>query len=423
MTRRLAATTSALRDERGFALLGSMMILVILMGVGLALVARSDTQSNVSGQERVKESGFNLSEAALNAQALQLGRTWPSADVADCDASTGAQSWCPLAAAIGNGYTTQDYAASCPSKGNTAALWKTQIRDNVSTTPQYWTTAVNSRPHWDANGDGSVWVRAFSTVQCQAGSVVGLVAKTSQPITIANTVLTANYMTTTNQGKKVIIDTLGAYAQPVSIQPGPAAQPSKIVLRCAPGAPSPCANYNSSKGQIQPPTVTTSSTTSSQALTATQLQQLETQAAAAGTLHTGTDCPTSLSTLSSPANGAPVVIQGPCNISITGNGSINSGTTPGVLVIENGTLTLGGSVTFYGLLYMVNKQASSGIVVSIQGNAVIQGSVNIDGNGGISAGSSKTNLIFDSRASGLLKGSSGAALNRGTMRTLPPSTP
>ena len=418
--------TNRLRNERGFALLGAMMIMVLLMGLGLALIARSDTQSTISGQERVRESGFNLAEAALNAQALQLGRNWPSASspAADCDATTGAQTYCPLASAIGNGYTTKDYAASCPSQGNSPALWKTQVRDNLTATPQYWTPAVNSQAHYDLNGDGLVWVRAFSTVQCQAGSVVGLVAKTSQPITIANTVLTANYMTTTNQGKKVIIDTLGAYAQPPSIQPGPAAQPSKIVLRCAPGAPSPCANYASNKGQIQPAnTVTTSSTTSPQALTATQLQQLESQAAAAGTLHTGTDCPNSTSALSSPANGAPVVIQGPCTISVTGNGSINSGTTPGVLVIENGTFTLGGNVTFYGLLYMVNKQASSGIVVSIQGNAVIQGSVNIDGNGGISAGSSKTNLIFDTRAAGLLKGSTGATLNRGTLRTLPASTP
>jgi hypothetical protein len=116
-------------------------------------------------------------------------------------------------------------------------------------------------------------------------------------------------------------------------------------------------------------------------------------------------------------------VQGPCNISITGNGSINSATTPGVLVIENGTLSLGGTVNFYGLIYMVNKQASSGSVVTVGGNAVIQGSVNIDGLGGVTAGSSKTNLVYDSRAIALLRGSTGASINRGTIRTLPPSTP
>ena len=405
-------------------MIGALLILLVMMGLGLALIARADTQQSVSAVERVKESGFNLAEAGLNAGALQLGRSWPSTgNTSDCTPTTGANAWCPLASAIANGYTTKDYNASCP--GSSTPLWKTQIRDNdlTSGTPEYWTPAINNRASFDANGDGSVWLRSFSTVQCKAVSVVALVSATSTPITISNSVVTANFLTTTNQGKKVIIDTLGAYAQPVSIQPGPAAQPSKIVLRCAAGAPSPCANYSSSKGQIQPPTVTQSSTTSPQALTSAQLQTLESQAAAAGTLHTGADCPTSTSLLSSPANGAPVVIGGPCNISVTGNGSINTATKPGVLVIENGTFTLGGTITFYGLVYMVNKQASSGVVLSIGGNAVIQGAVNIDGNGGVSAGSSKTNLIYDQRATTLLKGATGAAINRGTIRVLPPSTP
>ena len=415
--------TRRLRQERGFALIGSLLVLILMMGISLALIAKADTQQAVSGISRVKESGFNLAEAGLSAQALQLGRNWPTAATSDCTSATGSSSWCPLASAIGNGYTTTDYASSCP--GGTAPLWKTQIRDNDPTgpAPQYWTTAINNRASYDLNGDGSVWVRSFSTVQCRVTSVVALVSATSSPITISNAVVTANFLNTTNQGKKVIIDTLGSYAQPPSIQPGPAAQPSKVVLRCASGAPSPCADYAANKGQIQPPTVTTGGTSSPQALTATQLQTLESQASAAGTLHTGTDCPNSTSVLSSPANGAPVVIGGPCNINVNANGSINTATKPGVLVIENGTLNLTGTVTFYGLVYMVNKQASSGVVVSIGGNATILGAVNIDGAGGISAGSSKTNLIYDQRATTLLKGSTGAAVNRGTIRTLPGSTP
>ena len=56
------------RDESGFALLGALMILIILMGVGIALVAISDTQQSLSASQRVRESSFNLAEAALNAQ-------------------------------------------------------------------------------------------------------------------------------------------------------------------------------------------------------------------------------------------------------------------------------------------------------------------------------------------------------------------
>jgi len=67
-----------LRNESGFALIGALLILIILMGIGVALVSMSDTQQNQSGGQRVKESAFNLAEAALNAEALQLGHSRPS---------------------------------------------------------------------------------------------------------------------------------------------------------------------------------------------------------------------------------------------------------------------------------------------------------------------------------------------------------
>jgi Tfp pilus assembly protein PilX len=415
--------TRRLRHESGFALLGSMLVLIILMGIGLALISQADNQQNIAGTERVKESSFHLAEAGLNAQALQLGRVWPTSATVTCDSTTGSNTYCPDPSVIGNGSTSSQYGSSCVASGTTP-IWKTQVRDNgAGTYPQYWTTAVSSQPAYDANADGSVWVRSFGACSGMANSVVALVSATSMPLTIANTVVTANWFATSNQGRKVIVDTLGSYAQPPSIRPGPAAQPAKIVLRCNAPVASPCANYAANKGQVQPPTVQTSTGTAPQALTATQLQALETQAASAGTFHTGADCPSSAATLSSPANGAPVVIQGPCSISLTGNGQINSATNPGVLVIENGTFSLGGTTNFYGLLYMVNKQNSSASIVNIQGNATIQGSVNIDGLGGVTAGSSKTNLVYDQRAVALLRGSTGAAVNRGTIRVLPASTP
>ena len=92
-------------------------------------------------------------------------------------------------------------------------------------------------------------------------------------------------------------------------------------------------------------------------------------------------------------------------------------------MIENGTLNLAGSIGFYGLIYMVNKQSSTGAVLTIGGNSTVQGSAIVDGAGGVLAGGSKTNFIYDARAIGLLKGSTGAAINRGTIRNLPGSTP
>jgi NAD(P)H-hydrate repair Nnr-like enzyme with NAD(P)H-hydrate dehydratase domain len=82
-----------------------------------------------------------------------------------------------------------------------------------------------------------------------------------------------------------------------------------------------------------------------------------------------------------------------------------------------------GSSTFYGLLYLVNLQGSSGNVLSVQGNATVQGAVAIDGLGSASLGSSKTNLVYDQRAAGLLQGSAGAVINKSTWRELPSNTP
>jgi len=397
-------------------------------------LARRAVEHRAIGRDRLLELGLELfgwwidskscraSCVVRRLEALQLGRVWPTSATSNCTPTTGSTNYCPVASAVGNGYTTQDYSSSCVTSPSTP-IWQTQIRDNGTTPSQYWTTSVNSQPAYDANGDGTVWVRGFSTVQCKTTSVVAQVTATSMPITIPNTVMTANWFQTTNQGRKVIVDTLGAYAQPPSVRPGPAAQPSKVVLRCAaPLGTTPCANYAANKGQVQPPTIQQSATVASQALTATQLQALESQAAAASTLYTTGNCPSS-SSLSSPASGAPVVIQGPCAISVGGNTQVNSATTPGVLVIENGTLSMGGTSNFYGLIYMVNKQSSSGGVLIIGGNSTVQGSAIIDGAGGVLAGGSKTNFIYDARAIGLLKGSTGAAINRGTIRNLLGSTP
>jgi Tfp pilus assembly protein PilX len=435
--------TARLRSESGFALIGVLLILIILMGIGISLVAISDTQQNVAGGERVKESSYNLAEAALNAEALQLGRSWPTSSTTACNPTTSSASWCPQASTNGTtpsfmqAYRSQvsgDYASACPGSPSTQ-LWQTQVNDNIISggqSSQYWTSAVSSQPTYDANGDGTVWVRAWATVQCKPISVVGLVSLTSLALTLPKTVVSANWLATSNQGNKVIVDTLGAYAQPPLNPPPTASQASKIVLRCSGLTSAQCQKFPANKGQIQPPTVQANSTSASQTLTATQLQTLEQQAASASCpLNTGnngtclwtTGCPTTAAQIASPASGAPVVVIGPCNISITGSGVINSSGAPGALVVENGSLTLGGTLYFYGLIYMVNKQASSASIMNIQGNATVQGSVLIDGNGGLTAGSSKTNLIYDQRATAVLKGATGASVNRGTIRVLPPSTP
>jgi hypothetical protein len=69
-----------------------------------------------------------------------------------------------------------------------------------------------------------------------------------------------------------------------------------------------------------------------------------------------------------------------------------------MLVIADGTLSLGGTTTFYGLIYAVNSSNSAGNVVSLSGNAQVFGAIVVDGDGGISAGSSKVNVKYDANA-------------------------
>jgi len=82
----------------------------------------------------------------------------------------------------------------------------------------------------------------------------------------------------------------------------------------------------------------------------------------------------------------------------------NTPAKPGVLIVKSGTLSLGGNIEFYGLVYMPNLSNLSTAVVQTQGNAGIIGGVVVDGPGGISAGSNgasganNDNILFDPHA-------------------------
>jgi Tfp pilus assembly protein PilX len=407
-----------LREESGFALIGALMLALIMLSFGVALASSVDTQQSGSRQERTRESSFNVAEAALNAHALQLARTWATSAVPACN-PTATDTKCPEPGAVGGGYSSSDFAGSCPSSPSTP-LWQTVVRDN-SGTEQYWTTSVNGRAAYDANADNIVWVRSTGFVQCKEVSLVALVSRSVQAMDFPNSVLTANWFETSNQGRKVIIDTQGAYAQPPSIRPGAASQPAGVKVRCSGLTDAQCKNYQSSKGQVQPPAVNTD-TGSTSALSSSQLSALERQAKAAGTFWATGSCPTTAAQLTS-VSGAPVFVEGPCNISVSG-GTINSSASPGALIVKNGTLTLGGSAFFYGLVYMVNQQNTCHPtpILTVEGNATIQGVVAIDGCGGARLGSSKTNLIYDPRAPTLLRGDAGANINKNTFRVLPRGT-
>ena len=79
-----------------------------------------------------------------------------------------------------------------------------------------------------------------------------------------------------------------------------------------------------------------------------------------------------------------------------------------------------GNGVFYGIVYAANLAPSvSGAVISINGTAAIQGAISVDGPGGVIAGSSRTNVVFDPRAFSLLQALANATMVPNTWRQLP----
>jgi Tfp pilus assembly protein PilX len=412
-------------DDHGFALVSAILILVVLIGLGLGLLMFTDTQQHSATGEQSRESAYSLAEAALNAQIFQLSQNWPTVAMAPanrperCTESTSTSTnFCPDPGTLG---TSAGYPAAGSCSGTEAwgsslsSRWTTYVRADGGGTEALFNSAVDRLQPPYENGDRSVWVRAVGVANCRPAVVVSKVSEQLVPMTFPRSVLSANGFSTSNTGKKVIIDTSGAYAQPPSIRPGPSAQPGTISVRCEGLTSAQCKNYRT--GQVSPDT-TGAPAGSSPTLNATQLEGLKAQAKANGTyygvVNGSPTCPTTMAALT----GAPTYVEGPCNLSF-GGGTGNSSASPGFLVIANGTLSLGGNATFYGVVYAVNQQGSSGEVVVVHGNATLQGAINVDGRGTVGLGSSSTNLIYDPRAFAAIKGYSGAAPTPNTFRVLP----
>jgi len=169
-------------------------------------------------------------------------------------------------------------------------------------------------------------------------------------------------------------------------------------------------NFDPGKGQVSPNTAQPSPTTSAAAVSPVDLAAFKSRAMALNTYYpAGAACPSSLT-------GPAVYVE---DFTGCGGAAANSEAAPGALYIARGTFSLGGNSVFYGLLYMGNLQGSSGAVVTIGGTALIQGTVAIDGPGGLVAGSSKANVIFDERVFDAFQGNARAVRTPSTWRELP----
>ena len=384
-----------------------------MLVAGLGLMAVGDMQGRQAKRSSDREAAFTISEGALDAQVARLTQQWPLSQAvaypAACDSTTFTQSVrCPDPKVLSTTFQGADETnAAC---GGAPAQWRTMVRDNGGTaTASYRTSVVATQPSYDANGDGLLWVRSEGQAMCRLRTITTMVRANEISIAFPRVTVGANWFWTTNNGRKVIVDTVGSYAMPESVRPDAAtAQPAPVRTRCAAPTPSPCVKVDTSKGQISGSTVQVG-TMQSPAMSDNEIASLKSRARALGTYYAPGTCPATL-------DGALVYLEDATTCPAYNGG--NTAAVPGMTVVGRGTLSVGGNRAFYGIVYARNEQLSTGAVVNIQGTAVIQGSVVVDGLGGVIAGSSATNVVFDPRVLTLARGLGDAAPVPGTWREL-----
>jgi hypothetical protein len=391
------------------------MVITMMVGIGLAIFSTVDTQQSESRKERNRDSAFNLAESALYSQAFILSKNWPQANTNPgwtCTQAVTVDGLCPsftsLQKAV-DGVTIPDLA--------TGIQWRIQVRDNAGQTdyvtdprsPDY----TPNQPAYDSENppDHRLWVRADGWSQGKERSLVALLQLEQFKEPFPQNVITAGHFQTDNQGNKALINTQGD-----------SATGSQVVVHCVGTDPN-CADYNAGKGQVDPPRVTYAPApgggTIPTAMTASELNRFLIAAQSNGTYFTS--CPGSL-------GGGVIFIDFPAYSSAnrcayTGNATWNTATSPGLLIIRNGIVSLGGNTTFYGLIYAPNPSCTSDFLVETQGNTHIYGGVAIDCNGGLDVGSSHENVTFMSSAFNNLKTTGAAGLVQNTWRELPAGTP
>jgi hypothetical protein len=286
----------------------------------------------------------------------------------------------------------------------TGATWRTEVRDNgTSTTQNFYSDAFTSaQPAYDANKDGKLWVRAEAQAKGKKRTLVALVKADIQPIDIPHASVIANRLDNTNNGNKTLVNTTGGGI--VGVRCDPDANTSVTCLGQAKNS----SGWNKVDQQISPFTVQTNYP-NTRILNDDQLAALRATAVADGTYYAS--CPPALPT------GAVVFIESG-NCTYTGSTVVNTQASPGMLIIATGTMYLGGTTNFYGVLYAANLQNSSGNVVQMQGNAQVFGGVLIEGNGVLFNGSSKENIVFDDHAYNSVKAYGAAGIIQNTWREI-----
>ncbi len=372
-----------------------LMVSMVMLSLALGTLALVDTQARQSGRERVRESAFNLAEGAMAAQTFTIGSKGVGSSALPfpvCGPGTGAQKLCPDPANLTASFNQSDQADYDPVR----ATWSSVARDNGppgGAPTRLYDANVAGYPAYDRNGDEQMFVRASATVKGETRTVVALVALQEQQIAFPRFTIGANFFSTTNAGNKTIVD---------------AATSGGVELRCSGVNVTSCLDIRR-PAQISG-AINTSSTNGAKAITQADLDALTDYADSLGTHYTG--CPTDF-------NGKVVVIDaGNCTINPSVGTCCNTPQAPGLLIVKNGTLALGGNTKFEGIVYMVNEQNSSSAILTLGGTSQIVGGVVVDGPGGVAAGASGLNIKFGPQAFDSVSVAGTAGVVQNTFREL-----
>lgn len=395
-----------LRQEDGIALVPAIGVMLIVLLVGAALLSQVNSQTSQSGAERSREGAFQVAEGALNSQTVQLSRKWPANSASAYPACT--QGVAPSDTCSGTSLTasfTASGGGSGPIAGSdfsSTPTWTTRVIDDVNGDDYYEDSlAASGAAAYDANANGSVWVRSEALVGDERSIVVSLV-KQGAPVLeeLPTASIIAGWFQTTNNGKKVIVDAMGN-----------SATAGTVSVRCStgPAKDDACLGYDPAKGQLSPADAYaknyidgtgTPNATNRRILDDAALERLKQRAQSLGTYY-ATGCPPTLT-------GALIYVENPtnANCSYTSNTNWNSPTSAGVIIFGGGQLSIGGTSAFYGLIYNANRQGTAPAsgpctaahmnpVVNLSGATEIHGAVLVDHCGGVIAGSNKVNISFD----------------------------
>ena len=416
-------------DERGSALVAAIIILFVILGLGLAVLSQADVQSHQTGVEARGEATYNNAEAALDAQANLLQRSWPTAATSACNQSSASSTSCPgtaLTNSFNTTYTGHLYANP---------QWTTRIIDDSggASADYYDDQAASTAPSYDANRNGKVWVRAQTVIQGQKRIVVAQMVRQATVVQLPRNTITSGGAFTSNRGNKVIIQTTDA-------APGSSLTGS-VNVRCGdststPDYGDPCEGWDPRQGQLDPASSYQGGYVDPNggysAVSQADLASLKQAAQSNGTYYNGT-CPTSLTGLvyvDNPPGGNCTYLGGTWNMSRSPPTSTD---VPGMIIMGDGTLEFNGNISYFGVIYMVNASGTTptsgactaaqqnGPVFMVHGAGSIYGSIFVDKCGTIDAGSSAYNIIFDSRAFNAATAYAQPNLAKNTFRIIPNS--